>query len=132
MCLAFGHPTLRSINVQFGFLLLSGKKNNSNISVAGMERCEDGSFSWPGASAENTLPNPVVHDSVNSTQFSSKWNKCKFQCPICDKVSNEKRHIRTHTMSAHGMSLDALEAENGDCEVHTEYFFCQVHVSSMS
>lgn len=45
---------------------------------------------------------------------------------MCDKVSNEKRHIRTHTMSAHSISLDALEAENGDCEIHTEYFFCAV------
>ena len=103
--------------------------------MPGMERTDDGSFSWPGdhqltsggqhqvtgGQAEQAGANGVV-----STQFSSKWNKCKFQCPVCDKVSNEKRHIRTHTMSAHGMSLDVLEAENGDCEFHTEYFFCAV------
>ena len=82
-----------------------------------MERTEDGSFSWPGT--ETVTVNPAVFDAVNTTQFSSKWNKCKFQCPMCDKISNEKRHIRTHTTSAHGISLDALEAENGDCEIHT-------------
>ena len=83
--------------------------------MPGMERTEDGSFSWSGVTNENT-----------STEPSPKWNKCKFQCPICDKISNEKRHIRSHTLSAHGISLDLLEAENGDCEIHTEYFFCAV------
>ena len=101
--------------------------------MPGMERTEDGSVSWPGPGEQGT---PGAHQVVAggqeqggglvSTQFSSKWNKCKFQCPVCDKISNEKRHIRTHTMSAHGMSLDVLEAENGDCEFHTEYFFCAV------
>ena len=100
--------------------------------MPGMERTDDGSFSWPGPGEQVTLGghHQVVtagqEQGVVSTQFSSKWNKCKFQCPICDKVSNEKRHIRSHTMSAHGMSLDVLEAENGDCEFHTEYFFCAV------
>ena len=61
-----------------------------------------------------------------ATQFSSKWNKCRFVCHICNKIANEKRHIRSHTLTAHGTSLDVLEAENGDCEVHTEYFFCAV------
>ena len=40
--------------------------------------------------------------------FSSKWNKCKFMCPVCNKVSNEKRYIRSHTMSAHSTSLDII------------------------
>ena len=83
--------------------------------MPGMERTDDGSFSWSGVVSENI-----------STEPSPKWNKCKFQCPICDKISNEKRHIRSHTMSVHGISLDVLEAENGDCEIHTEYFFCSV------
>ena len=61
-----------------------------------------------------------------ATQFSSKWNKCRFVCHICNKVANEKRHIRSHTLTVHGTSLDVLEAEQGDCEVHTEYFFCAV------
>ena len=61
-----------------------------------------------------------------ATQFSSKWNKCRFVCHICNKVANEKRHIRSHTLTVHGTSLDVLEAERGDCEVHTEYFFCAV------
>ena len=101
--------------------------------MPGMERTEDGSFSWPGPGDQVTsgahhvvIAQEQGATGVVSTQFSSKWNKCKFQCPVCDKISNEKRHIRTHTMSAHGMSLDVLEAENGDCEFHTEYFFCAV------
>jgi len=87
--------------------------------MPGMERGEGGNFSWPGSRA-NT---PVT---METTQFSSKWNKCKFMCPVCNKVSNEKRHIRSHTMSAHSTSLDIIEAEYGDCETHTEYFFCAV------
>ena len=83
--------------------------------MPGQERTEDGSLSLSGATSEAVVMEP-----------SPKWNKCKFQCPICDKISNEKRHIRSHTMSVHGISLDVLEAENGDCEIHTEYFFCAV------
>jgi hypothetical protein len=26
----------------------------------------------------------------------SRWNKCRFQCVICNKLSSEKRHIREH------------------------------------
>ena len=83
--------------------------------MPGQERTEDGSLSLFGSTSEAVVVEP-----------SPKWNKCKFQCPICDKISNEKRHIRSHTMSVHGISLDVLEAENGDCEIHTEYFFCSV------
>jgi len=87
--------------------------------MPGMERGEGGNYSWPGSRSAT----PVA---AETTQFSSKWNKCKFMCPVCNKVSNEKRHIRSHTLSAHSTSLDIIEAEYGDCETHTEYFFCAV------
>ena len=87
----------------------------SQYGMPGQERTDQANISGSGAASEAVVMEP-----------SPKWNKCKFQCPICDKISNEKRHIRSHTMSVHGISLDVLEAENGDCEIHTEYFFCAV------
>ena len=56
----------------------------------------------------------------------SRWNKCRFRCAICGKLSSEKRHIREHIIKFHGMSLPEYESEYGDCEIHTEYFFCGV------
>jgi hypothetical protein len=31
-------------------------------------------------------------DSMETMQFSSEWNKCKFMCPLCN-MDSEKRHI---------------------------------------
>jgi len=89
--------------------------------MPGMERGDSGTWAWTGS--RSGTPTTTT---METTQFSSKWNKCKFMCPLCNKVSNEKRHIRSHTTSAHSTSLDILEAEHGDCETHTEYFFCSV------
>jgi hypothetical protein len=81
---------------------------------------------FPGSGAEVVRPVGEGGNMRDATQFSSKWNKCRFVCHVCNKVANEKRHIRSHTLQAHATSLDLLEAEHGDCEVHTEYFFCAV------
>lgn len=56
----------------------------------------------------------------------SRWNKCRFRCVLCGKLSGEKRHIREHIIKIHGMSLNDYEMQYGECEIHTEYFFCGV------
>ena len=56
----------------------------------------------------------------------SRWNKCRFRCAICGKLSSEKRHVREHIIKVHGLNLPDYEAQYGDCEIHTEYFFCGV------
>ena len=56
----------------------------------------------------------------------SRWNKCRFRCAICGKLSSEKRHIREHIIKLHGLALPDYERQYGDCEIHTEYFFCGV------
>ena len=56
----------------------------------------------------------------------SRWNKCRFRCAICGKLSSEKRHVREHIIKFHGLSLPDYETQYGDCEIHTEYFFCGV------
>ena len=56
----------------------------------------------------------------------SRWNKCRFQCAICHKLSSEKRHVREHIIKVHGLSLNDYEAQYGECEIHTEYFFCGI------
>ena len=56
----------------------------------------------------------------------SRWNRCRFCCRICRKMSSEKRHVREHIIKDHGLSMAEYEASYGDCEVHTEYFFCGI------
>jgi hypothetical protein len=41
----------------------------------------------------------------------SRWNKCRFQCIICNKLSSEKRHVREHIIKIHGISLNEYEAQ---------------------
>ena len=53
-----------------------------------------------------------------------KTFRCRFQCAICLKLSSEKRQIREHVIRTHGYSMNEYEAQFGDCEIHTEYFFC--------
>ncbi|TRY72430.1 hypothetical protein TCAL_14907 [Tigriopus californicus] len=63
---------------------------------------------------------------VDNGNQPSRWNKCRFQCALCQKLSSEKRHIRDHIVKAHGMAMADYEGTYGDCEIHTEYFFCAV------
>jgi hypothetical protein len=41
-------------------------------------------------------------------------------------MSSEKRHIREHIIKHHDLSMQDYESNYGDCEMHTEYFFCGV------
>ena len=68
-----------------------------------------------------TEQQPAVQPSAGS-----KWNRCRFQCFICQKTSNEKRHIRDHIVKVHAISMVEYESQYGNCEVYTEYFFCGV------
>ena len=56
----------------------------------------------------------------------SRWNKCRFRCCLCKKLSSEKRIIREHIIKVHGLTLQDYESRYGECEIHTEYFFCGV------
>ena len=69
--------------------------------MPGAERHSETAETWQ--TSQTVACDTATTGQVTSTQFSSKWNKCKFQCPLCDKISNEKRHIRTHTMLAHSI-----------------------------
>jgi len=80
----------------------------------------------PLTSETDDLKGQIPSVNSNPTLFSAKWNKCRFSCVLCEKVSNEKRHIRNHVASVHGTTLEEIEAEHGDCEIHTEYFFCAI------
>ena len=82
---------------------------------------------------EGIDPTLVLHhdDYVDSGLLDdgkkpSRWNKCRFRCAICGKLSSEKRHVREHIIKVHGLNLPDYEAQYGDCEIHTEYFFCGV------
>ncbi len=69
---------------------------------------------------------PAMMPLLDNGNQPSRWNRCRFQCAICHKLNSEKRHIREHVVKAHGMSMPEYESHYGDCEIHTEYFFCGV------
>ncbi len=64
-------------------------------------------------------PPPKVSMSSGQSQFSagvtpglldngnqpSRWNRCRFQCAICLKLSSEKRHVREHIIKLHQLSM---------------------------
>ncbi|XP_071743490.1 uncharacterized protein [Lepeophtheirus salmonis] len=58
--------------------------------------------------------------------FTSKWNKCRYKCQICQRITSEKPVIRDHIMKQHGFDLEDYEAQYGDVEVVTEYFTCSI------
>jgi hypothetical protein len=62
----------------------------------------------------------VVPNLVDNGNHPSRWNRCRFKCAICHKLSSEKRHIREHVVKAHGLAMPDYEAQYGDCEIHTE------------
>ena len=45
---------------------------------------------------------------------------------ICLQLSSEKRHVREHIIKVHSLTLNDYESQYGECEIHTEYFFCGV------
>lgn len=63
---------------------------------------------------------------TSADRFTSKWNKCRFQCQICERVTSEKKLMRDHIMKAHGLTLDHYQSQYGDVEIVTEYFFCGI------
>ncbi len=79
---------------------------------------EYGTYEGPTALDERAM--------LETGHTPSRWNRCRFQCYLCKKMSSEKRHIREHIIKHHGISMPDYEANYGDCEVHTEYFFCGV------
>ena len=70
--------------------------------------------------------NGVTNGLLDEGKTPSRWNKCRFKCCLCKKFSSEKRIIREHIIKVHGLTLQDYEGRYGECEIHTEYFFCGV------
>ena len=70
--------------------------------------------------------NMVASGILDEGKTPSRWNKCRFRCCLCKKLSSEKRIIREHIIKVHSLTLQDYESRYGECEIHTEYFFCGV------
>ena len=68
-----------------------------------------------GSGSKAVIPNLLDNGNV-----PSRWNRCRFKCAICHKLSSEKRHIREQVVKMHALSMQDYEAQYGDCEIHTE------------
>ena len=73
-----------------------------------------------------TTGNVGTNGLLDEGKSPSRWNKCRFRCCLCKKLSSEKRIIREHIIKVHGLTLQDYESRYGECEIHTEYFFCGV------
>ena len=55
-----------------------------------------------------------------------KWNKCKFQCAICEWVSVDSRQMRSHIAAQHSMAYDKYVQQYGSSEVVSKKFRCEL------
>ena len=53
-----------------------------------------------------------------------RWNKCKFQCAICEWVSLDSRQMRSHIAAQHAISHDKYMQQYGSFEVISKKFRC--------
>ena len=59
----------------------------------------------------------------------SRWNKCRFRCQLCGKLSSEKRHVRDHITKVHGLNLSDYEATYGRFDQF--HFFLVIFLGKM-
>ena len=55
-----------------------------------------------------------------------KWNKCKFQCSICEWVSIDSRQMRSHIAAQHAIAYDKYVQQYGSSEVVSKKFRCEL------
>merc|ERR1711962_775299 len=77
-----------------------------------------------GVPGQAQKPTRAPYSGAEENSGQEYWNKCRFKCPLCEQESNEKKRIRQHTIREHGVSLEVLEQEHGECEIFTEFFVC--------
>ena len=55
-----------------------------------------------------------------------KWNKCKFQCAICEWVCVDSRQMRSHIAAQHSTAYDKYVQQYGSSEVVSKKFRCEL------
>ena len=86
--------------------------------------------SLPGELVIAELDHAVVSsvDSSPHTTFKDKdpWNKCQFQCKLCEVIYTDRRNVKSHIVMVHKMSYQEYVAVYGDPELPTAKWRCVI------
>lgn len=88
-------------------------------------------------SAENTItPKKQVQVGVKLGGTSGgvdgdKWNRCKYQCCLCDLITLDHRQMRIHIATQHSMQYDEYCRQYGGTEIVSKRFHCDLCNSEM-
>ena len=76
----------------------------------------------------DSLPGELVIAEVESGTEVVKdpWNRCQFQCKLCDAVYSDRRNIKSHVVTSHKMNYQEYVGQYGDPEIPTAKWECLV------
>ena len=60
-----------------------------------------------------------------------KWNRCKYQCCLCDLITLDHRQMRIHIATQHSMQYDEYCRQYGGTEIVSKRFQCDLCNSEM-
>ena len=60
-----------------------------------------------------------------------KWNRCKYQCCLCDLITLDHRQMRIHIATQHSMQYDEYCRQYGGTEIVSKRFHCDLCNSEM-
>ena len=117
-------------------------KMSHNLEIEQYEKDYMQASDWPSNAFlrqphEAPLTRQQQEQGVKSTPKSSrelavlavkedKWNKCKFQCAICEWVSIDSRQMRSHIAAQHCIAYDKYVLQYGSSEVVSKKFRCEL------
>ena len=60
-----------------------------------------------------------------------KWNRCKYQCCLCDLITLDHRQMRIHIATQHSLQYDEYCRQYGGTEIVSKRFHCDLCNSEM-
>ena len=69
--------------------------------------------------------------SATSGVDGDKWNRCKYQCCLCDLITLDHRQMRIHIATQHSLQYDEYCRQYGGTEIVSKRFHCDLCNSEM-
>ena len=67
---------------------------------------------------------PQVVTTTGVVKDKDPWNRCQFQCKLCEIIYSDRRNVKSHIVMSHKMSYQDYVAEYGDPELPTAKWQC--------
>ena len=81
--------------------------------------------SLPGELVIAELDHGVETVPVNGVvKDKDPWNKCQFQCKLCDIIYTDRRNVKSHIVMSHKMSYQDYVGQYSDPELPTAKWQC--------